>query len=70
MSLLLLNCVIRGEEMRLSRALEEKNLDLRLRDKLTSEGKLTDEKLKRYIDSLPEEDCAYTEEETLEEKSE
>ncbi len=56
--------------MRLSRALEEKNLDLRLRDKLTSEGKLTDEKLKRYIDSLPEEDCAYTEEETLEEKSE
>ena len=38
--------------MRLARALEEKQLDTRLRDKLLAEGKLTKETLDGYINGL------------------
>jgi hypothetical protein len=40
--------------MRLSRALEEKLLDLRLRDKLVAEGKVTKEEVEKYLKSLPD----------------
>ena len=38
--------------MRLSRALEEKMMDVRLRDKLVAEGKLTKEEVKKYLDGI------------------
>ncbi|GAB4010272.1 MAG: hypothetical protein Fur0010_02630 [Bdellovibrio sp.] len=38
--------------MRLSRALEEKKLDLRLRDKLLHEGKLTQKQIEEYLKNL------------------
>lgn len=38
--------------MRLARALEEKQLDTRLRDKLLAEGKLTKETLDSYVSGL------------------
>lgn len=41
--------------MRLSRALEEKMMDVRLRDKLVGEGKLTKEEVKKYLDGLSDE---------------
>ncbi len=41
--------------MRLSRALEEKVMDVRLRDKLLAEGKLTKEEVKKFLDSMPDE---------------
>ena len=41
--------------MRLSRALQEKIMDVRLRDKLVGEGKLTKEEVKKYLDSLNDE---------------
>jgi polyhydroxyalkanoate synthesis regulator phasin len=40
--------------MRLSRALQEKIMDIRLRDKLIAEGKVTKEEVKKYLDSLPD----------------
>jgi hypothetical protein len=38
--------------MRLSRALDEKKLDLRLRDKFLHEGRLTKKQLDEYLKSL------------------
>lgn len=50
--------------MRLSRALQEKLMDVRLRDKLLAEGKVTKEEVKKFLDSLPDEtkNATYTEE--------
>ncbi len=44
--------------MRLSRALEEKLMDVRLRDKLIAEGKITREQVNEYLQKL--EDSAKT----------
>ena len=38
--------------MRLSRALQEKLMDVRLRDKLLAEGKLTKEEVKKFLDGI------------------
>lgn len=46
--------------MRLSRALEEKVLDLRLRDKLIAEGKVTKAQVEEYLNSLSDEDSNVT----------
>ncbi len=40
--------------MRLSRALQEKLMDVRLRDKLIAEGKVTKEEVKKYLDGMPD----------------
>jgi hypothetical protein len=40
--------------MKLRLALEEKQLDLRVRDRLVTENKLTKEDLKKYLESLPD----------------
>lgn len=40
--------------MKLRLALEEKQLDARVRDRLLAEGKLTKEELKKYLESLPD----------------
>lgn len=40
--------------MKLAKALEQKKFDLRLRDKLLAEGKLTNEEVDRYLKGLPE----------------
>jgi polyhydroxyalkanoate synthesis regulator phasin len=49
--------------MRLSRALQEKLMDVRLRDKLIGEGKVSKEEVQKYLDSLPDDtkNAAYTE---------
>lgn len=41
--------------MRLSRALQEKLMDVRLRDKLIAEGKVTKEEVKKFLDSMADE---------------
>lgn len=41
--------------MRLSRALQEKIMDVRLRDKLVHEGTVSQEEVKKFLDSLPDE---------------
>ena len=41
--------------MRLSRALEEKVMDVRLRDKLVAEGKLTKDQVDKYLAGIPDE---------------
>jgi hypothetical protein len=41
--------------MRLSRALQEKLMDVRLRDKLLAEGKLTKEEVKKFLDGTADE---------------
>jgi polyhydroxyalkanoate synthesis regulator phasin len=41
--------------MKLRLALEEKLLDLRVRDRLVAEGKISKEELKKYMDSLGDE---------------
>jgi polyhydroxyalkanoate synthesis regulator phasin len=41
--------------MKLRLALEEKLMDARLRDRLVSEGKISKEEVKKYLDSLPDE---------------
>jgi polyhydroxyalkanoate synthesis regulator phasin len=48
--------------MRLGRALKEKLMDVRVRDKLVAEGKLTKEEVQKFIDSLPDdsENVSYT----------
>ncbi|PIP94481.1 MAG: hypothetical protein COW00_16785 [Bdellovibrio sp. CG12_big_fil_rev_8_21_14_0_65_39_13] len=46
--------------MRLSRALEEKKLDLRLRDKLTHEGKLTPKQIEEYLKTLSDDQSKAT----------
>lgn len=50
--------------MRLSRALEEKLMDVRLRDKLLAEGKITKEEVKKFLDSMGDEtkNSTYTDE--------
>lgn len=50
--------------MRLSRALQEKLMDVRLRDKLIAEGKVTKEEVKKFLDQTPDEakNATYTEE--------
>lgn len=40
--------------MRLSTALEDKKLDLRLRDKLLAEGKISQKDMEAYMNSLPD----------------
>lgn len=40
--------------MRLSTALDDKKLDLRLRDKLLAEGKLSQKDMEEYIKNLPD----------------
>ncbi len=41
--------------MKLRLALEEKLLDVRVRDRLIAEGKITKEEVKKYLDSLADE---------------
>lgn len=41
--------------MKLRLALEEKLMDVRVRDRLVAEGKITKEELKKYLDSLADE---------------
>lgn len=38
--------------MKLRLALEEKLLDVRVRDRLLAEGKITKEEVKKYLDSI------------------
>ncbi len=54
--------------MRLSRALQEKLMDVRLRDKLIAEGKVTKEEVKKFLDSIADEakNATFTEEESEE----
>ncbi len=40
--------------MKLRLALEEKLMDVRVRDRLVAEGKIPKEELKKYIDTLPD----------------
>ena len=56
--------------MRLSRALTEKLMDVRLRDKLLAEGKLTKEEVKKFLDSIGDEtkNASYTDENSSEEE--
>jgi polyhydroxyalkanoate synthesis regulator phasin len=55
--------------MRLSRALQEKLMDVRLRDKLLAEGKLTKEEVKKFLDTMGDEtkNATYTNDESEEE---
>jgi polyhydroxyalkanoate synthesis regulator phasin len=41
--------------MKLRLALEEKLMDVRVRDRLVAEGKISKEELKKYIDTLADE---------------
>lgn len=41
--------------MKLRLALEEKLLDVRVRDRLVAEGKITKEEVKKFLDNLPDE---------------
>lgn len=41
--------------MKLRLALEEKLLDVRVRDRLLAEGKITKEEIKKFLDGLPDE---------------
>ena len=41
--------------MKLRLALEEKLMDVRVRDRLLAEGKITKEEVKKYIDSMSDE---------------
>jgi len=52
--------------MRLSRALAEKLMDVRLRDKLIAEGKITKEEVKKFLDSMNDDanNSTYTDEES------
>lgn len=40
--------------MKLRLALEEKLLDVRLRDRLLAEGKITKEDVQKYLETLPD----------------
>ena len=40
--------------MKLRLALEEKKMDVRVRDRLVAEGKISKEELKKYTDALPD----------------
>ncbi|PIK15318.1 hypothetical protein [Halobacteriovorax sp. JY17] len=46
--------------MRLSKALEDKMLDKRLRDKLVAEGKLTAAEVEKFLTSLPDDGANLT----------
>ena len=56
--------------MRLSRALEEKLMDVRLRDKLLAEGKLSKEEVKKYLDLIADEtkNATFTDENSSDEE--
>ncbi|MDC0254064.1 hypothetical protein OAK75_04145 [Bacteriovoracales bacterium] len=41
--------------MRIAQALKEKLMDVRLRDKLIAEGKVTAEEVEKYMTDLPDE---------------
>jgi hypothetical protein len=41
--------------MKLRLALEEKKLDLRVRDRLLAENKISKEDVKKFLDTLPDE---------------
>jgi polyhydroxyalkanoate synthesis regulator phasin len=41
--------------MKLRLALEEKLLDVRVRDRLLAEGKITKEEVKKFLESIPDE---------------
>lgn len=41
--------------MKLRLALEEKLMDVRVRDRLLAEGKITKEEVKKYLDSMADE---------------
>jgi polyhydroxyalkanoate synthesis regulator phasin len=41
--------------MKLRLALEEKQLDVRVRDRLLAENKITKEEVKKFLDNLPDE---------------
>jgi polyhydroxyalkanoate synthesis regulator phasin len=41
--------------MKLRLALEEKLMDVRVRDRLLAEGKITKEEVKKYLDTLADE---------------
>lgn len=41
--------------MKLRLALEEKLLDVRVRDRLLAEGKITKEEVKKYLDTMADE---------------
>ena len=41
--------------MRIAQALKEKLMDVRLRDKLIAEGKVTKEEVEKYMADLPDE---------------
>lgn len=41
--------------MKLRLALEEKLMDVRVRDRLLAEGKITKEEVKKYLDSMSDE---------------
>lgn len=55
--------------MRLSRALQEKLMDVRLRDKLLAEGKVSKEEVKKFLDSISDEakNASYTDDNSEEE---
>ena len=46
--------------MKLRLALEEKLLDVRLRDRLLAEGKITKEEVEKFLASLPDEEANST----------
>jgi hypothetical protein len=46
--------------VRLNKALEDKQLDVRLRDKLVTEGKLTKSQVEEYYKSLPDDQTLAT----------
>lgn len=46
--------------MRLARALKDKEMDTRLRDKLVHEGKLTPKQVEEYLKSLPDDSANLT----------
>lgn len=45
--------------MKLRIALEEKQMDVRLRDRFVAEGKTTSKDVESYLNSLPDEDGNY-----------
>lgn len=54
--------------MRLSRALNDKKLDLRLRDKFVHEGKMSHKEVEEYLNSLPDDAANATTTGKVEEK--
>jgi hypothetical protein len=46
--------------MRLGEALLDKNLDVRLRDKHLTDGKISASEVKKYTEALPDEEGNYT----------